>query len=257
MYMQIKTFGVHSLFVVCLALLGFAACTIATANGPAGSGASAEGGAAQSDAGTGVGVGSASCSQTVTCIASCAANDEACANACYAEASPKGQELVAALATCIDSKACADSACVTSRCSAELDACVADVSVERDAGVPPTTGAPLPADLVGSWSNVNSQYGQTFTFNAGGSYDAVLVYESSGRCVIQSKFVAYVEGAASADATTLTLTPSKGNVDTTDCSGIVTRKPSMPQNRLFTWSVSAGVLTLNEAGRTPTNYKRN
>jgi hypothetical protein len=252
--MHTKNIAFKSLLVALAsaALLGTAACTVVSGN--TSNGSTADSGVTMT---TGGGSGSAPCGQTLSCIASCPDNDDPCANSCYEQASPKGQELVNALVTCIDSKACADSACVKSGCSAELSACQADVAVERDSGVAPTPGSPLPASLVGSWSSVSSQYGQIYTFYAGGTYDAIFAYEPSGRCLIQSKFVTYVEGAASADATTLTLSPANGHSDTTSCGGDVTRKPLMPPNRALSWSVSAGTLTLQEAGSTPTTYKRN
>jgi hypothetical protein len=226
------------------------ACTVTQGQpSPAGSDAGAPDGMVATNAGT------TSCSEAVTCISNCADGDDACSNACYDRASPGGQSLLTALVSCINDNTCADSACVNQKCPSELSGCLDDVAPVVDSGIPPTTAAPLPAALVGRWSSVNLSTGESFDFNADGTYSSLLIYEPSGRCVATSRLAAYIEGVASTNGQSLSITPTKGRVETTDCSDTTTTKPSSPPNRAFTWSVDGNLLTLTENG-TSTKYKR-
>jgi hypothetical protein len=226
------------------------ACTITTQGQPGGSGAGTPDGSVT------VTGANTSCAEAVTCIANCPDNDEPCSNACYDRASPTGQTLLNTLVTCISDSMCADGACVKQKCPSQLSACIDDVAPPATSTVPPTTAAPLPAALVGTWSSVDSTSGESYTFKADGTYESLIIYEPSGRCVITAKLVAFVDGVASTNGQTLSLTPIKGRVDTTDCSDTTTSKPSNPPNRAVTWSVAADLLTLTEGGNSA-NYRRN
>lgn len=228
--------------MACLALASLiAACSSTTTVQPNNN---KDGGSQGPDSGLGKS-GTASCGQTVTCVAACPTNDNACADACVYAANPNGQVLLLALVDCINKNTCADSACVQAKCSSELSACVNDTeTAPADAGPPPVMASPLPADLVGTWQHIAGDYGQSYTFNANGSWSGIFLYDNSGSCITIRKLATSTDGVAQAQGNALTLTRVTVSVTTTDCSNGVTTKPGVTGTVAFTWSLSADKKTL-------------
>jgi len=249
-----RTFTILVSSVLGLAAI-VSACTVTSpGNGDGGAGKDGGGG----DGAAATKSGTASCGQTVSCIQGCPANDDACTQACLDKASPNGQSLLLALVNCIETNKCMDATCTQTSCKSELSACVSDVeAAPADAGVPPTMGAPLPATLVGTWQRIGGQYGESYTFNANGSYSSVFLYDNSGTCLTIRKLSTSIDGVAEASGSTLTLTQVKGTQSTTDCNDAVTTKPTTNRSLQYAWSVSQDGLTLtltNDTG--PSDYKK-
>lgn len=222
--------------------IAFLGCTV-VAPGNHGDGGGGDG-APNGDSGVATS-GTASCGQTVTCVGACPANDDPCAQACFDKASPAGQQLILALVACIDKNKCADAPCVQASCATDLNACIQDVEAPPlDGGAPPTMGAPLPADLVGKWQAISSQFGQTYTFNANGTWTGVFLYDNSGACISILKMSTTIDGLAEVQGSTLTLTRVMGTQTTTDCSHKMTTKPTSQATNQYAWGLSPDKLTL-------------
>lgn len=241
----------RALLALPLFALPLAGCTVVTPSSSGdggGDGAAGDGGVAKS--------GTASCGQTVTCLGAC--NDDPCQQACFDKASPAGQQLITALANCLNTNMCNDAACAKAKCTPELTACAQDVEAPPpDAGVPPTMGAPLPADLVGHWHRVTLQWGEDYTFNANGTYTGVFLYDNAGSCITIKSIATSLDGVAEAKGNTLTLTRLKGTQTTTDCSDNATMKPTSQSTSQYTWSVSPDKMTLTLTdGAGSSDYKK-
>lgn len=217
----------------------------ATADAQAGDG-SAGAEASSSDGGTASAKGSATCAESLTCVASCPDNDQACLDKCDARASTAGASKLVALANCLDAAKCADATCAKAKCAAELDACLNDVSSGSSGAPPPGGQTPLPSALVGTWDAISSETGFSYTFSADGKYLATSVYQAGGTCLAISKLTTSVDGVAAVDGQTLALTPTSGSQSTTDCSGVTKDKSTSPSPRTFTWSVVGTKLTLTD-----------
>jgi len=221
-----------------------------------GSGASPQDGGGPDGGGTPS--GTASCGQTVTCIAACPANDNACADGCYAVASPNGQQLLLALANCITQYNCQDATCTQTNCSSELTACTQDAPLPAATDAATATGTPLPASLVGTWNWVTSYGGNSYIFRADGSWSGVLLYQSGSNCVTISELKTSVDGVAQLSGSSLTLARTGGTVTTTDCSSSVTTKPATLDAPTYTWSLSPDGLTLTlvDSNGSSVDYKK-
>jgi len=202
--------------------------------------------------------GTSSCAETLTCIVNCPANDDVCANACYDRASQTGQGKLMALVDCINTNKCADATCTKTSCGTELNACLQDAPPQTvDSGIPPTTGSPLPADIVGTWSHISVDWGQTYTLGAAGTYSLVSLYDNAGTCIAIKKLSTTIDGAATVQGDKLTLTPTSGTQLTVDCLNKSTTKPASPVTRQFQWSLSPDKTTLTLTDSTgATNFTR-
>lgn len=137
-----------------------------------------------SDASATAATPSDSCVDVLRCSANCTdPNDTACVQACLDRSTGKSRDLANALYKCILDNACQDSDCTNTKCSAEVDGCLSDVSqpTTPPAGTTPTTGS-VPAGMVGTWLS-NGSAAVVWTFEADGKTVAALEIDSSlGTC---------------------------------------------------------------------------
>ncbi len=240
-----------------LSILGLGAHVACSSSTSSGASPSADGGGADGSTGGEAGTsgdggsvsakGSDTCAQSLTCVAECPDNDQACIDKCDARASTAGATKLVALANCLDAQKCADATCAKAKCGPELDACLNDVSSGGTTTTPPAGAqTPLPSTLVGTWDSISSSIGFEYVFAADGKYTATSVYQAGSTCLAISKLVTSIDGVAAVDGSTLTLTPTHGSQSTTDCGGTTKDKTTSPSPRTFTWSVSGTKLTLTD-----------
>lgn len=152
-----------------IGIAGFACNSSPTdASGSGGTGASGGGGSGGTSTAA---PPTLSCLQVLQCIVDCPDPDGPCPDECNARGSSDTQDMVIALATCIETNQCSDATCVQDACSAELSTCI-------DGSAPANTGTPLqgsgppgsvPGDLVGTWSGARDGDTGTLTLNADGT----------------------------------------------------------------------------------------
>lgn len=94
------------------------------ASGGSGAGGNSGSGNAGSGANGGSDVGTPGCAPTTTCVGPC--EDQACFDACVAQATPHGQELFDALFRCGTEAECTSFDCTVQTCPDEWDACAND-----------------------------------------------------------------------------------------------------------------------------------
>ncbi len=210
------------------AILCVTGCTTATTTSATGGdgGAPTDGATAGGDGGAAGASGALTCGAILDCLGACASSDAACPDACVAKGSPPAKDAVTKLATCSNTNACADAPCLQSKCSAELQACVASASTggtPLDSGVAPAGN--VPAELVGKWYS----YGVLFEFGADGSASRS-TNVSTGGCTSTS----LEKGTAVVAGTTLTTYFTSGIIK---LCGSSSGDPYQPTTTSYTYRV--------------------
>jgi hypothetical protein len=159
-----------------------------------------------SDAGPGATGAAArlSCVQVWQCIVDCPDADQACPDACVDKADEAGKSKLVALADCIQTKMCTDASCLQTQCQAPLAACLEAPAAARPPAPTEIPAGDVPADLVGSWVNVNSGTTVRLVLNADGTASYLTGFVSNIKGCFSTKTTTEI-GNAVATADTITL----------------------------------------------------
>ncbi len=137
--------------------------------------------------------------------------------ACIDQASQSSQPVTSAFVQCIESNQCADASCVRAKCESELGACVADdaSAVQGKPSSDRAPAGPVPADLVGLWSQVGLTSGMSYEFSADGA--TIQAYSSETNYGCESKIELSSSGVTTVTGDSLVYHRVKGTMGTKTC----------------------------------------